>query len=55
MATKAQLKKKIDLVVTSALSRITDFQLHSQDDDLSDAIEDLREYISNYEYDERRN
>ena len=46
----SKLDKKIDLVVTAALARITDFQMQSMDDDLMDAVEDLREYISNYKY-----
>jgi len=51
---KASLKKKLDLVVIAALSRITDFQLQSMDPELLDAVEDFREYISNYEYKKER-
>jgi hypothetical protein len=39
---KKDLDKKKNLVMTSLLSRITDFQLQSQDAEFFDWIEDLR-------------
>lgn len=39
---------KMDLVITSILARITDFQLQSTDNDFFEQIEDLREYIVKY-------
>jgi hypothetical protein len=47
---KSALEKKLDLVIFAALSRITDFQMQSMDDEFMDAVEDFREYISNYNY-----
>lgn len=52
MKKKNKKKKKIDkkqIVITSILSRITDFQLQSNDDDFCDWIEDLRECIVKFE------
>lgn len=46
--TKA-IDKKIDLVVTALLSRLTDFQLQSNlDDELLNELEELREYLVQY-------
>lgn len=41
-------KEKKDLVISSVLSRITDFQLQSSDNELVNWIEGLREVITNY-------
>ncbi len=49
MASKKSLYKKLDLVVTSCLGRITDFQLQSNlDAELFNEIEELREYLVKY-------
>lgn len=41
-------KDKYDLVIISILARITDFQLQSNDEKFNDWIEELREYIVNF-------
>jgi hypothetical protein len=46
---KASPKRKMNLVVTSLLSRLTDFQLQSNDKFMEDYCEDLRECIVNFE------
>jgi len=43
-----KLDKKKDLIITSILARITDFQLQSQDKELFDWVEELREYLCNF-------
>lgn len=44
-----EIEKKVGLVFSAMLSRITDFQLHSNDDDFFNIVEDLREEIINLE------
>ena len=45
---KAAMVKKVDLAVVTLLSRLTDFQLQSQDREYLDILEDLREHICNF-------
>ncbi len=45
--------KKLDLVMQGILGRLTDFQLTSTDEEFFNLLEDLREYIVNYNHKER--
>ena len=41
-------KDKLNIVKTALLSRLTDFQLHSNDDEFFNECENLRQFIVDY-------